>query len=62
MRTPVPAAPPALKTSPITCMADCGYSGHLIYPTLWVWPTTGIMLALGWVAFRMLWNRKALLK
>lgn len=43
-------------------MADCGYSGHLIYPTLWVWPTIGIVLALGWVAFRMLLNRKVFLR
>lgn len=54
MRTPAPAPPPALRTSHITCVADCGYSGHLIYPTLWVWPMIGIALALGWFAFRML--------
>jgi hypothetical protein len=62
MQTPIPAAPPAPKPSHITCMADCGYSGHLIYPTLWVWPTIGIVLALGWVAFRMLLNRKVFLR
>lgn len=57
MRTPAPAPPPALRTSHITCVADCGYSGHLIYPTLWVWPMIGIALALGWFALRMLRKR-----
>lgn len=56
MQTSV-GAPPAPKKMPrITCTSDCGVSGHLIYPTLWVWPALGIVLAL--VIFTVRLRRK----
>lgn len=51
--------PEPKATSHITCMSDCGYSGHLIYPTLWVWPVIGIVLALVLLALRHRRKRKA---
>jgi len=55
-------SPAPRDTGQITCVSDCGYSGHLVYPTLWIWPATGIVLAFAWIALRMLWRRNASLR
>lgn len=56
MPTPTPTPTPE-KTTAITCMSDCGYSGRLVYPTLWIWPVIGIVLALALLALHRLRNR-----